>query len=204
MASFLSLFLSPFLAVSPNIIRNNLLFPFLAVSPNVIWKNLLFPFLAVPPNIIRNNRRSRRPGASQLLHALPESPHHSPDAYRHSAPDVQDRMKVVGHEAKVQYLHLRMMLRNANQTIHQGIAQHRAPHFSPVRVAIRYLESPQQRPPIRDCQRDVIQANALPRRARLLPFPSLLVRHQPNPLNRFIILLHVACICLICLICGCS
>ena len=176
-------FLFPFLTVSPNIIWKDFLFPFLAVSPNIIRNNLLFPFLAVPPNIIRNNRRSRRPGAPQFLHALPESPHHSPDAYWHSAPDVQDRMKVVWHEAKVQHLHFRMMLRNANQTIHQDIAEHRTPHFSPVRVAVRYLKSPQQRPPIRDCQRDVIQANALPRRARLLPFPSLLVRHQPNPLN---------------------
>ncbi len=101
------------LVVSPNDIRSNGRRGGLAVSPNDIRSNGRRGGLVVSLNGIRSNGRRGGPGTPQFLYCLPEASCHSSDACGHGVPDIQNRMQMVGHEAKMQHLHLRVIVLDA-------------------------------------------------------------------------------------------
>ena len=82
-------------------------------------------------------------------------------------------MEVVGHQAKMQYLHLGMMALNAQQTIHQCISQGRALHIGLLGVIVWDDKDAQARLTVGNGQGDMIEAGALPGSAWLLPLPFL-------------------------------
>ena len=129
-----------FLAISPFAV------PFLAIPPFAV------PFLVISPNVIRGKGRrprhdhrlwSHSSGAPQFTGGLPEATNHPLDADRHEAPDIDHSMQMVGHQTEMQHLHLWVMLRDAQQAVHQGISQRRTSHLCHLWVVVWNIQPSQ-------------------------------------------------------------
>ncbi len=118
-------------------------------------------------------RRNRRTTVSiertQVFGGLPEATHDELDATGHGAPDVDDSMKMIGHDTELKDTDLGEALVEMEQALNEVFGEGSLGHVSAERVVIGDDEISQQGLPTGDGKRHMIDTDAFPGRTALLP-----------------------------------
>ncbi len=130
--------------------------------------------LGVPDSISGNERNlvgGRVKG--EFFDALPEATDDSEDALRHGGCDVEDGMQVVRHEAVLEQFDLGVSLGYLGEVVNDGFAEFGALHVGLHGVVVGDDEFAQQGVAGRYHKDHVVDADAAPSAAVLLPMPSV-------------------------------
>ena len=130
--------------------------------------------LGVPDSISGNERNlvgGRVEG--EFFDALPEATDDSEDALRHGGCDVKDGVQVVRHEAVLEQFDLGVSLGDLGEVVNDGFAEFGALHVGMHGVVFGDDEFAQQGVAGRYHKDHVVDADAAPSAAVLLPMPSV-------------------------------
>ena len=126
----------------------------------------------------RNRRTTARIERTQVFGGLPEATHDELDATGHGAPDVDDSMKMIGHNAELKDTDLGEALVEMEQALNEVFGEGCLGHVSAEGVVIGDDEIAQQGLPTGDGKRHMIDTDAFPGRTALLPLPIVMRSHS--------------------------
>ena len=126
----------------------------------------------------RNGRTTVRIERTQVFGCLPEATHDELDATGHGAPDVDDSMKMIGHNAELKDTDLGEALVEMEQALNEVFGEGCLGHVSAEGVVIGDDEIAQQGLPTGDGKRHMIDTDAFPGRTALLPLPIVMRSHS--------------------------
>ena len=131
--------------------------------------------LLLIPNTISGNGRNLVGGRveGEFFDALPEATDDSEDALRHGGCDVENGVEVVRHEAVLEQFDLGVSLGDLGEVVNDGFAEFGALHVGLHGVVIGDDEFAQQGGAGRYHKDHVVDADAAPSAAVLLPMPSV-------------------------------
>ena len=140
------------------------------------------------PDIISGNERNLVGGRveGEFFDALPEATDDSEDALRHGGCDVENGVEVVRHEAVLEQFDLGVSLGDLGEVVNDGFAEFGALHVGLHGVVVGDDEFAQQGVSGRYHKDHVVDADAAPSAAVLLPMPSVVchVRQISLPQGR--------------------
>lgn len=126
----------------------------------------------------RNGRTTARIERTQVFGCLPEATHDELDATGHGAPDVDDSMEMIGHNAELKDTDLGEALVEMEQALNEVFGEGFLGHVSAEGVVIGDDEIAQQGLPTGDGKRHMIDTDAFPGRTALLPLPIVMWSHS--------------------------
>ena len=131
--------------------------------------------LLLIPNTISGNERNLVGGRveGEFFDALPEATDDSEDALRHGGCDVENGVQVVRHEAVLEQFDLGVALGDLGEVVNDGFAEFGALHIGLHGVVVGDDEFAQQGVAGRYHKDHVVDADAAPSAAVLLPMPSI-------------------------------
>ena len=131
--------------------------------------------LLLIPNAISGNERNLVGGRveGEFFDALPEATDDSEDALRHGGCDVENGVQVVRHEAVLEQFDLGVALGDLGEVVNDGFAEFGALHVGLHGVVVGDDEFAQQGVAGRYHKDHVVDADAAPSAAVLLPMPSV-------------------------------
>ena len=131
--------------------------------------------LLLIPNTISGNERNLVGGRveGEFFDALPEATDDSEDALRHGGCDVENGVQVVRHEAVLEQFDLGVALGDLGEVVNDGFAEFGALHIGLHGVVVGDDEFAQQGVAGRYHKDHVVDADAAPSAAVLLPMPSV-------------------------------
>ena len=113
-----------------------------------------------------------------MFGGLPEATHDELDATGHGAPDVDDSMEMIGHNAELKDTDLGEALVEMEQALNEVFGEGCLGHVSAEGVVIGDDEIAQQGLPTGDGKRHMIDTDAFPGRTALLPLPIVMRSHS--------------------------
>ena len=130
--------------------------------------------LGVPDSISGNERNLLGSGIEgEFFDALPETTDDSEDALRHGGCDVENGVQVVRHKAVLEQFDLGVSLGDLGEVVNDGFAEFGALHVGLHGVVVGDDEFAQQGVAGRYHKDHVVDADAAPSAAVLLPMPSV-------------------------------